>query len=113
MMQKTIAMPRRKNIALVAHDNKKEELVEWVKLNCKLLAEHCLYFTRTTGQLLKNSRPPRALGLHGLISEPISSADCGDRASPLFPVQYPNGADPNRDTERRSGIITCPNIAPT
>jgi len=54
MMQKTIAMARRKNIALVAHDNKKEELVEWAKFNCKLLAEHSLYSTRTTGQLLEN-----------------------------------------------------------
>jgi methylglyoxal synthase len=54
MMQKTIAMARRKNVALVAHDNKKEELVEWAKFNCKLLAEHSLYSTRTTGQLLEN-----------------------------------------------------------
>jgi methylglyoxal synthase len=56
MMQKTIAMARRKNIALVAHDNKKEELVEWAKFNCKLLAEHSLYSTGTTGQLLETSR---------------------------------------------------------
>lgn len=55
MMQKTIVMSRRKKkIALVAHDNKKEELIEWVKFNCKLLAEHSLYSTSTTGQLLKN-----------------------------------------------------------
>lgn len=53
MMQKTIAMAGRKNIALVAHDNKKEELVEWATFNCKLLAEHSLYSTGTTGQLLK------------------------------------------------------------
>jgi hypothetical protein len=50
---KIIAMARRKNIALVAHDNKKEELVEWAKSNCKLLGEHSLYSTSTTGQLLK------------------------------------------------------------
>jgi hypothetical protein len=54
MMQKTIVMARRKNIALVAHDNKKEELVEWAKLHCKLLGEHSLYATRTTGRLLEN-----------------------------------------------------------
>ena len=53
-MQKTIAMARRKIIALVAHDNKKEELVEWARSNCKLLAEHSLYSTSSTGQLLKN-----------------------------------------------------------
>jgi methylglyoxal synthase len=54
MMQKSIAMARRKKIALVAHDNKKEELVEWAKRNCKLLAEHSLYSTCATGQLLRN-----------------------------------------------------------
>ena len=47
-------MAGRKNIALVAHDNKKEELVEWAKCNCELLAGHSLYFTKTTGQLLKS-----------------------------------------------------------
>jgi methylglyoxal synthase len=54
MMQNTIVMARRKSIALVAHDNKKEELLEWAKLHRKLLAEHSLFSTRTTGQLLKN-----------------------------------------------------------
>jgi methylglyoxal synthase len=53
-MQTTIAMAGRKKIALVAHDNKKEELFEWAELNCKLLAEHSLYATGTTGQLLRS-----------------------------------------------------------
>lgn len=53
MMQRTIPMARRKKIGLVAHDNR-EELIEWAKSNCKLLAEHSLYSTRTTGKLLKN-----------------------------------------------------------
>jgi methylglyoxal synthase len=54
MMQGTIAMRRRKNIALVAHDNKKEELFEWARLNCDMLTEHSLYATGATGQLLKS-----------------------------------------------------------
>ena len=54
MMQNTITMRRNKKIVLVAHDNKKEELFEWVTFNCKLLAEHSLYATGTTGQLLKS-----------------------------------------------------------
>jgi methylglyoxal synthase len=53
MARNTIEMGRNKKIALVAHDNKKEEFVEWAKYNCKLLAEHSLYATGTTGQLLK------------------------------------------------------------
>ena len=53
-MQNTIPMRRNKKIALVAHDNKKEELFEWAKLNRKLLAEHSLYATGATGQLLES-----------------------------------------------------------
>ena len=64
MMQKIIAMAGRKNIALVAHDNKKDDLIEWAKFNCKLLAEHTLYATGTTGHLLK-----RRLGLDVTLLE--------------------------------------------
>jgi methylglyoxal synthase len=55
MTQNTIAMRRNKKIALVAHDNKKDDLFEWAKHNCELLAEHSLYATGTTGYLLENS----------------------------------------------------------
>jgi methylglyoxal synthase len=43
----------RKQIALVAHDNKKRDLLEWAKYNRDLLAEHDLYATGTTGTLLE------------------------------------------------------------
>ena len=54
MIHKTIAIAMKKKIALVAHDNKKEELFDWAKFNCKLLAGHSLYATGTTGQVLKS-----------------------------------------------------------
>jgi len=42
-----------KKIALVAHDNKKLDLVEWAKYNRVLLAHHQVYATGTTGSLLE------------------------------------------------------------
>jgi methylglyoxal synthase len=50
---KNIDMGRRKRIALVAHDNKKQDLFEWTKFNRELLAQHALYATRTTGKILE------------------------------------------------------------
>jgi methylglyoxal synthase len=39
-------------IALVAHDSKKREMLEWARFNRALLAEHDLFATGTTGRLL-------------------------------------------------------------
>src|SRR5450756_2376117 len=47
-----IQMERRKRIALVAHDNKKPDLLEWACYNRELLVKHDLYATGTTGKLL-------------------------------------------------------------
>ena len=43
------------NIALVAHDSRKKELIEWVKYNYKTLSEHKLYATGTTGRLIQEA----------------------------------------------------------
>lgn len=51
-MSKSIAMPRRKSIALVAHDNKKADLLEWARYNRGSLKEHRLFGTGTTGRML-------------------------------------------------------------
>jgi methylglyoxal synthase len=45
----------RKRIALVAHDNKKQDLLEWARYNRDLLAHHELLATGTTGKLLEEA----------------------------------------------------------
>ncbi|MCO5239751.1 MAG: methylglyoxal synthase [Chitinophagaceae bacterium] len=53
----------RKRIALVAHDNKKGDLLEWAEFNKSVLARHELIATGTTGKLLeeKLDRPVKKL----------------------------------------------------
>lgn len=53
MSYKKIPMGLDKKIALVAHDNKKRELIEWAKFNRDLLAHHKVFATGTTGILLE------------------------------------------------------------
>ncbi len=53
MDYRKIAMEPRKKIALVAHDNKKQDLMDWAKFNRDLLAKHDLYATGTTGAVLE------------------------------------------------------------
>jgi methylglyoxal synthase len=43
---------RRRRIALVAHDDKKEDLLEWARYNRDVLARHDLFATGSTGRML-------------------------------------------------------------
>ena len=47
-------MEKTKRIALIAHDNRKKDLLEWVKYNWKTLTNHELICTGTTGSLIEN-----------------------------------------------------------
>jgi methylglyoxal synthase len=44
-----------KNIALVAHDNRKQDLCEWVEWNYFILIQHNLFCTGTTGKMVENA----------------------------------------------------------
>ena len=55
MAYKKIPMKKNKKIALVAHDNKKQDLVEWARFNQNLLAHHEVCATGTTGELLEHT----------------------------------------------------------
>jgi methylglyoxal synthase len=61
-------IPARKRIALVAHDNKKKDLIEWAEFNKQSLNKHELIATGTTGRLLEEQldRP-----VHKLLSGPL------------------------------------------
>ncbi|NOY51443.1 MAG: methylglyoxal synthase [Chlorobi bacterium] len=48
-------MIKRKNIALVAHDTMKRDMIEWVNWNRDLLTPHRLICTGTTGKLIEET----------------------------------------------------------
>ena len=53
MLYNKIVMVSDKKIALIAHDNKKRDLLEWAKYNRDLLAEHKIFATGKTGAILE------------------------------------------------------------
>ena len=55
-MNKNIrVLEKRKKIALIAHDNKKKDLIEWAVHNKTALSKHSLVATGTTGKLIEEA----------------------------------------------------------
>jgi len=52
MAKRIVSLKKKKNIALIAHDNCKPDILEWAKYNQGSLSEHNLFGTGTTGSLL-------------------------------------------------------------
>lgn len=67
-MEKTVNMKQKKRIALVAHDNRKGDLLSWVKYNVHILDKHELYATGTTGKIISEAC---SLNIHRLKSGPL------------------------------------------
>jgi methylglyoxal synthase len=67
---KTTAPPMdvSKRVALVAHDNKKEDLLDWARFNQGTLSRHELFGTGTTGKLIHDQL---GLPVHRLLSGPL------------------------------------------
>ena len=61
-------MKHRKRIALIAHDNRKLDLLDWARFNRGTLAEHELYGTGTTGGLVAAELD---LPVHRFLSGPL------------------------------------------
>jgi len=67
-MPTTIPMGPRKHIAVVAHDHRKADLLEWASYNKGTLSKHLLYATGTTGGLIAAKL---GLEVHRLLSGPL------------------------------------------
>jgi methylglyoxal synthase len=76
MIPRMIATPKtaapsmeiRKRVALVAHDHKKEDLLDWARFNQGTLSRHELFGTGTTGKLIHDRL---GLDVHRLLSGPL------------------------------------------
>ncbi len=51
--QEEYCIKPKKRIALVAHDHKKKDLIEWARWNLAALTQHLIYATGTTGRMLE------------------------------------------------------------
>jgi methylglyoxal synthase len=60
-----------KNIALVAHDNRKKDLIDWVRWNCDTLLQHNLIGTGTTGKLIEETLAQHAVGKTKRLNKPM------------------------------------------
>ena len=63
-----VEMARQKNIALIAHDNKKKELIEWCRKNKEILEHHFLCGTGTTAKMVSEQT---GLPVRGFNSGPL------------------------------------------
>ena len=63
-----VTIPAQKNIALIAHDNKKADLVEWCKKNKTILEHHFLCGTGTSAKLVSDRT---GLPVRGFNSGPL------------------------------------------
>src|SRR5262249_22326295 len=68
MAPTTFPMGERKRIALIAHDNRKLDLLDWARYNRGTLSRHQLFGTGTTGSLLEEEL---GLTVHRFLSGPL------------------------------------------
>lgn len=64
----TLTIERQKNIALIAHDSKKAEMIEWCNDNKDILKNHFLCGTGTTARMIADKT---GLPVRGYNSGPL------------------------------------------
>ncbi len=67
-MSTATQLPRRKHIALIAHDNRKPDMLDWARFNRETLGAHELHATGTTGALIADEL---GLPVHRFLSGPL------------------------------------------
>ncbi|MCR4717164.1 MAG: methylglyoxal synthase [Lachnospiraceae bacterium] len=68
MEKVTLTIAKQKNIALIAHDGKKPELIKWCKDNADILKKHFLCGTGTTARMIADATD---LPVRGYNSGPL------------------------------------------
>jgi len=64
----TLTIGKKKNIALISHDGKKQEMLDWCEWNKDLLGKHFLYGTGTTAKMIADRT---GLPVRGYNSGPL------------------------------------------
>lgn len=64
----SVTLPKRKNIAIIAHDSKKAEMIEWCREHKSTLEHHFLCGTGTTARMIADST---GLPIRGFNSGPL------------------------------------------
>lgn len=72
-------MEQHKRIALVAHDNRKKDLVEWVEYNWQTLVKHRLTCTGTTGRLVEEAIVAKRISAGEQVTAKTAAKDLGIR----------------------------------
>lgn len=69
-------MKQKKNIAIVAHDNRKKDIIEWVAYNWREIIQHDLICTGTTGRLVEETLAEKCL-VNNMVPPTVSKLKSG------------------------------------
>ncbi len=75
----TLTIGKKKNIALIAHDNKKADLIEWCEQNKDILTQHFLCGTGTTARMITDKTGLPVKGIQQWSSWRRPADRCKDR----------------------------------
>jgi len=66
-----MTMASRKRIVMIAHDNRKRDMLEWARHNYAVLRHHELHATGTTGGIIADDDVPalRDIGVAGIFGQ--------------------------------------------